>query len=96
MLASLLLPLAAAAPLAAQQPFEGTVNMKMSGTGPNAEGMTMRVAIKDDQQATIIYTARDRRPDGGRGSALHHGPQGADNDDAHADAARHGRHGRNA
>ena len=54
MLASLLLPLAAAAPLAAQQPFEGTVNMKMSGTGPNAEGMTMRVAIKGDQQATII------------------------------------------
>lgn len=48
-----LLPLAAAAPLAAQQ-FEGTVHMKMTGNGPNAEGMVMRMAIKGDQQVTII------------------------------------------
>ncbi|HEY6830155.1 MAG TPA: DUF4412 domain-containing protein [Gemmatimonadaceae bacterium] len=53
MLASVLLPLAAAAPLAAQQ-FEGTVNMKMTGNAPNAEGMTMRMAIKGDQQVTIV------------------------------------------
>jgi uncharacterized protein DUF4412 len=53
MLASVLLPLAAAAPLAAQQ-FEGTVNMKVTGNGQNAEGMAMRVAIKGDQQVTII------------------------------------------
>ena len=53
MLASVLLPLAAAAPLAAQQ-FEGTVNMKMTGSGPNADGMTMRIAIKGDQQVTLI------------------------------------------
>ena len=48
-----LLTLAAAAPLAAQQ-FEGTVHMKMVGTTANAEGMTMRVAIKGDQQVTTI------------------------------------------
>lgn len=53
MLASVLLPLAAAAPLAAQQ-FEGTVNMKMTGTGPSAEGMAIRMAIKGEQQVTII------------------------------------------
>lgn len=53
MLAYVFLPLAAATPLAAQQ-FEGTVNMKMSGTGPNAEGMTMRVAIKGEQQVTMV------------------------------------------
>jgi Domain of unknown function (DUF4412) len=53
MLASLLLPLAAAVPLAAQQ-FEGTVHMKMTGNGPAAEGMMMRVAIKGDQQVTIM------------------------------------------
>src|SRR6476646_8418354 len=52
LLASVLLPLAAAAPLAAQ--FEGTVHMKMSGNSANAEGMTMRVAIKGDQQVTIM------------------------------------------
>jgi len=53
MLVSLLLPLAAAAPLAAQQ-FEGTVNMKMAGTTSNPEGMTLRIAIKGDQQATLM------------------------------------------
>jgi len=52
LLASVLLPLAAAAPLAAQ--FEGTVHMKMSGNSANADGMTMRVAIKGDQQVTIM------------------------------------------
>ena len=52
MLASVLVPLIAAAPLAAQ--FEGTVNMKMTGTGPNAEGMAMRMVIKGDQQVTIM------------------------------------------
>ena len=52
-LASVLLPLAAAAPLAAQQ-FEGTVNMKMTGNAGNAEGTALRVAIKGDQQVTIV------------------------------------------
>src|SRR4051812_5217142 len=53
LLASVLLPLAVATPLAAQQ-FEGTVNMKMTGNGPSADAMTMRVAIKGDQQVTIV------------------------------------------
>lgn len=48
-----LLSVAVAAPLAAQQ-FEGTVHMKMTGNGPAAEGMMMRVAIKGDQQVTIM------------------------------------------
>ena len=65
MLASVLLPLAAAAPLAAQQ-FEGTVNMKMTGTGPNAEGMAMRVAIKGDQQVTIITLPANAGPMAGQ------------------------------
>ena len=65
MLASVLLPLAAAAPLAAQQ-FEGTVNMKMTGTGPAAEGMMMRVAIKGDQQVTIITLPANAGPMAGQ------------------------------
>lgn len=53
MLVSLLLPLAASAPLAAQQ-FEGTVNMKLAGATSNPEGVTLRIAIKGDQQATMM------------------------------------------
>jgi hypothetical protein len=49
----LLLPLAAAAPLAAQQ-FEGTVNMKLTGNAQNPEGTAVRMAIKGDQQVTMI------------------------------------------
>ncbi|MGE5730595.1 MAG: DUF4412 domain-containing protein [Gemmatimonas sp.] len=51
--ALVLVSLMPAAPAAAQ--FEGTVHMKMSGSGSAAaEGMTMRIAIKGDRQATIM------------------------------------------
>ncbi len=67
MLASVLtlVPLAVAAPLAAQQ-FEGTVNMKMTGNGQNAEGMTMRMAMKGDQQVTIITLPANSGPMAGQ------------------------------
>ena len=65
MLASVFLSLAAAAPLAAQG-FEGTVNMKMTGNGQNAEGMNMRVAIKGDQQVTIITLPANAGPMAGQ------------------------------
>jgi len=65
LLASVFLPLAAAAPLAAQQ-FEGTVHMKMTGNGPAAEGMLMRVAIKGDQQVTIVTLPANAGPMAGQ------------------------------
>lgn len=67
MLVPVLLSLAAAVPLAAQQ-FEGTVNMKMKGSagGQNAEGMAMRMAIKGDQQVTIVTLPENAGPMGGQ------------------------------
>ena len=65
MLASVLLPFAAAAPLAAQH-LEGTVNMKMTGNGQNAEGMAMRMAIKGDQQVTIVTLPANSGPMAGQ------------------------------
>jgi hypothetical protein len=51
--ASLLLSLVSVAPLAAQ--FEGTVNMKISGSeGSSADGMMVKIAMKGDKQATIM------------------------------------------
>jgi len=48
-----LVQLAAAAPLAAQ--FEGTVSMKVSGTGTQNMGdINMKMMVKGDQQATIV------------------------------------------
>ena len=48
-----LFQLAAAAPLAAQ--FEGTVSMKLSGTGPQNMGdISMKMMVKGDQQATLV------------------------------------------
>lgn len=41
-----------AAPLAAQ--FEGTVNMKLTGSGAGDEPITMKIAIKGDMQATTM------------------------------------------
>jgi hypothetical protein len=51
--ALVLVSLMPAVPAAAQ--FEGTVHMKMSGSGSAAaEGMAIRIAIKGDRQATIM------------------------------------------
>src|SRR5215208_1868576 len=47
----LLSQLAVAAPLAAQ--FEGTVSMKVSGTGAGGD-LTMKMLVKGDQQATLV------------------------------------------
>jgi hypothetical protein len=65
MLASVLVSLAAAGPLTAQQ-FEGTVHMKMSGNAQNPEGMAMRTAIKGDQQVTIITLPANAGPMAGQ------------------------------
>jgi hypothetical protein len=52
-LAIALISLTSAAPLAAQ--FEGTVHVKMTGSGRAAEeGITMKMAIKGDMQATTV------------------------------------------
>src|SRR3954463_1050675 len=47
----LLIQLAAAAPVAAQ--FEGTVSMKVSGTGAGGD-IEMKMLLKGDQQATLM------------------------------------------
>jgi hypothetical protein len=52
-LTALLISAFAAAPLAAQ--FEGTINMKLSNyDGANVDGMTVKIVVKGDKQATIM------------------------------------------
>ncbi len=52
MLTYVLIPLAAAAPLAAQ--FEGTINMTVSNANANTGDMHMKIMFKGDKQVTAV------------------------------------------